>query len=180
MTSLGASIGLIGLSFFTFSLPVMLLSPFTGRYIDSQGGFAALVLGIAGVGISGLLYPLIPSIWFPVALGLFEGTAFAFASPALYMLVSRAAPAGRTSTAQGLFGAAGTMGTITASIVAGILATIDLRLPFLAAGSAILVTLVLGLAVGRRRLWSAMQPSHLDGGRAAATEANREPAAGAP
>lgn len=179
MTSLGASVGLIGLSFFTFSLPVMLLSPFTGRFIDTQGGFAALVLGMAGVGISGLLYPLIPNVWFVILLGLFEGTAFAFASPALYMLVSRAAPPGRTSTAQGLFGAAGTIGTITASIAAGILATIDLRLPFLVAGSAILGMLALGLAVGRRRLWSAMQPSHLEGGRTNVPESGHEPAEGA-
>lgn len=180
MTSLGASIGLIGLSFFTFSLPVMLLSPFTGRFIDTEGGFAALVLGMAGVGISGLLYPLVPNMWFVILLGLFEGSAFAFASPALYTLVARAAPAGRSSTAQGLFGAAGTVGTITASITAGILATIDLRLPFLAAGSSILVMLALGLLVGRRRLWAAMQPSHLGGGRATAAAAEGDVAEGDP
>ena len=168
MTSLGAGLNAIGLSFATFSLPVLLLSPFTGRFMDREGGFYALVLGMAGVAICGALYPLVPAVWFLILLGLVEGTAFAFASPALYMLVSRASPAGRSSTAQGLFGAAGTIGTIVASLAAGALAQHDLRLPFYVAGIGTGTALLLGLAIGRRRLWSAMQPSHLDPAPAAA------------
>jgi hypothetical protein len=110
MTSLGASVGVIGLSFFTFALPAMVLSPFTGRYVDRRGGYLALTLGLAGVAVCGLLYTLIPSVLWMILLGLVEGSAYAFAQPALYLLVSRASPAGRASTAQGIFGAAGTMG----------------------------------------------------------------------
>ena len=161
MTSLGASVALIGLSFFTFSLPVMLLSPFTGRYVDLRGGFLALVLGIVGVAGTGILYPVIPSVWWVVGLGLVEGTAAAFSSPALYLLVSRASPPGRTSTVQGIFGAAGTIGTITAALVAGMLAAIDLRLPFIVSGTATLTLLAIGLTLGGRRLWDVLQPSHL-------------------
>jgi len=162
LTSLGASIGLIGVSFFTFALPVMLLSPFTGRHVDRRGGYLALVVGLAGIALCGVLYPVIPSVLWVVLLGLVEGSAYAFASPALYLLVSRASPAGRTSTAQGIFGAAGTMGTIVASLSAGALAQVDLRLPFIATGSTALVVLVLGVILGGRRLYPAMQPSHLD------------------
>jgi MFS family permease len=162
LTSLGAGLDAVGLSFATFSLPVLLLSPFTGRYIDRRGGFVALVAGMAGIAICGALYPVIPTVWFVVVLGLVEGTAFAFASPALYMLVARASPPGRSSTAQGLFGAAGTIGTIVASLGAGMLAQQDMRYPFYAAGIGTGAALLLGLAIGRRRLWDAMQPSHLD------------------
>jgi MFS family permease len=158
MTSLGASFALIGVSFFTFSLPVMLLSPFTGRFVDQRGGFLALVLGGVGVAACGLAYPLVPSPWWMVGLGLVEGTAAAFSSPVLYMLVARAAPAGRSSTAQGLFGAAGTGGTIVASVATGYMAAVDLRLPFVAMGSAMLVMLAVGLAVGGRVLYDALQP----------------------
>jgi MFS family permease len=132
-----------------------------GRYIDANGGFLALVIGMAGVAICGALYPLVPQVWFVIALGLVEGTAFAVASPALYMLVARASPAGRSSTAQGLFGAAGTIGTIVASLSAGLLADMDLRLPFFATGVGTGTALILGLAIGRRRLYDAMQPAHL-------------------
>jgi MFS family permease len=162
LTSLGAGLDAVGLSFATFSLPVLLLSPFTGRYIDRRGGFVALVAGMAGIAICGALYPVIPTVWFVVLLGLVEGTAFAFASPALYMLVARASPPGRSSTAQGIFGAAGTIGTIVASLGAGMLAQQDMRYPFYAAGIGTGAALLLGLAIGRRRLRDAMQPSHLD------------------
>ena len=160
LTHLGASLGLIGLTFVTFAAPILVLSPWFGRFIDREGGFYALVVGMAGVGICGLLYPVVPEIWFMAALGIVEGTAFALASPALFLLVARASPAGRSSTAQGIFGAAGTMGTIVASLTAGLLAGVEPDLPVLRdrhrrprrrSRS--------GLAIGRRRLWDAMQPT---------------------
>ncbi len=160
LTSLGANMAAIGLTFFTFALPVLVLSPVLGRYIDREGGFIGLVGGMAGVAICGVLYPLIPEVWFVVVLGLVEGTAFAFASPALYLLVARASPPGRSSTAQGLFGAAGTVGTIVASLGAGVLAEMDLRYPFWATGVGAMAALLIGLALGRRPLWDAMQPRH--------------------
>ena len=163
MTSLGASFALIGVSFFTFSLPVLLLSPFTGRFVDRQGGFFALVIGSIGVAGCGIAYPMIPSVYWMIGLGLVEGTAAALSSPALYTLVARAAPPGRSSTAQGLFGAAGTSGTIVASIATGFLASIDLRLPFVAMGVTTLVLLAVGLALGGRVLWTALQPHALPG-----------------
>ena len=160
LTSLGAGLDAIGLPFLTFALPILVLSQVAGRYIDREGGFLALTIGMAGVAICGAAYPLVPEIWFVVVLGLVEGTAFAAASPALYLLVSRASPPGRSSTAQGIFGAAGTMGTIVASLAAGVLASVDLRYPFWATGIGAMATLLLGLAIGRRRLWDAMQPRH--------------------
>lgn len=161
LTSLGASIGMIGVTFFTFALPILLLSPVMGRYIDREGGFLALVVGMVGIAVCGALYALVPGVWWVILLGLVEGAAFAMASPAQFMLVARASPAGRTSTAQGIFGAAGTIGTIAASLSAGFLAQIDLRLPFIITGIATGLALIVGLAIGRHRLYDAMQPGHI-------------------
>lgn len=174
MTSLGANVALIGVSFFTFSLPVMLLSPFAGRYVDRHGGYVVMVVGGAGVGICGLLYPLVPSPWWMVWLGIVEGIAAAIASPSMYMLVARAAPPGRSSTAQGLFGAAGTTGTIVASVATGYLAAIDLRLPFIAMGASTLILLVIAVLFGGRVLYDALQPHRT---RAVASAAPAEPSA---
>ena len=160
MNSLGANIALIGVSFFTFSLPVIILAPFAGRFIDRRCGYVVLVLGGIGVAVCGLLYPLVPSPWWMVGLGLVEGTAAAVSSPALYTLVSRAAPSGKSSTAQGLFGAAGTSGTIVASLATGYLAAIDLRLPFIVMGVTSLTILLISVAVGGRTLYAALQPHH--------------------
>ena len=161
MTSLGASLGMIGLTFFTFALPILLLSPVMGRFIDREGGFLALVLGMLLIGVCGTLYALVPNLWFVITLGLVEGAAFAVAQPAQFLLVARSSPAGRSSTAQGLFGAAGTIGTIAASLSAGFLAAIDLRLPFIVTGIVTIISLGLGLLIGRQRLYDAMQPGHL-------------------
>ncbi len=161
MTSLGADVGAIGISFFAFGLPPLLLSTWMGRFIDRSGGFFALVIGMFGVAACGFLYPMVPAVWWMVVLGLVEGTAFAMASPAVFLLVARAAPAGRTSTAQGLLGGAGTVGTIVASLSAGAIAEIDLRFPFYAVGIAGMGFLALGLLLGRRRLYDAMQPRRL-------------------
>jgi MFS family permease len=169
LTSLGAGMAAIGLTFFTFALPILVLSPVMGRFIDLQGGFLALVVGMAGVAVCGMLYPLIPEIWWVVLLGLVEGTAFAFASPALYLLVARASPPGRSSTAQGLFGAAGTIGTIVASLLAGVLAEAHLSYPFYAAGIGTGAALLIGLLLGRRALYDALQP-RLAVGAASASE----------
>ncbi len=170
LTSLGAGLGAIGLTFLSFALPVMLLSPVLGRFIDHQGGFLALAGGMAGVAICGLAYPLVPEVWFVVVVGVVEGTAFAFLSPALFLLVARASPPGRSSTAQGLFGAAGTLGTIVASLAAGVLADADLRYPFYATGLGAMTALLIGLAIGRHRLWDAMQPRPGPGGSVTGTD----------
>ena len=158
LTSLGAGLDVIGITFAAFSIPVLVLSPIAGRLIDRRGGYAILVAGVATIALSGPLYPLIPAVWWVVALSLVEGSAFALVSPALYALVARATPLGRSSTAQGIFGAAGTVGTISASLAAGAAAGVDLRLPFLVTGAAVGLSLILGLAIGGTALPRAMRP----------------------
>ena len=174
--SLGAGLELIGLSFVTFALPILILSPVMGRFIDHEGGFLALVLGIAVVAVCGGLYAAIPNMWWVIGLGLVEGAAFAVVSPALFLLVARSSPIGRSSTAQGLFGAAGTVGTIVASLSAGFMADIDLRLPFVATAVGAGSMLILGLLIGRRRLYDAMQPTHLGTAAVGVTAAGPQPA----
>ena len=59
---------------------------------------------------------------------------------------------GRSSTAQGLFGAAGTLGFIAASLVAGALASVNILFPFYLMSAVMVATLVLGVLIGRDRL----------------------------
>ncbi|MEI7743710.1 MAG: MFS transporter, partial [Chloroflexota bacterium] len=153
------------------SLPILLLSPYFGKFTDREGGFWAMTLGLLVAGICGALYVAVPEVWFVMLIGLIEGTAFAVAAPAMYLLVARASPPGRSSTAQGLFGAAGTAGTIIASLAAGAMAAIDLRLPYYLTSVGILGCLAIGLTVGRRGLYDAMQPTHRPLSVAMATDA---------
>ena len=152
LQGLGASLGLIGLTFAMFGLPVLLFSPFAGRLVDRRGSFAFIVIGSILPAVCGLLYTLIRDPILAVPLILVEATGFAFLNPALYAVVAANSPAGRSSTTQGLFGAAGTLGFITASLLAGVLAESSIKYPFYVFTAVLLSSLAIGLLIGGRRL----------------------------
>jgi MFS family permease len=153
---LGAGLDLIGLTFSMFGLPILLLSPFAGRLVDRRGVLPFIVLGSLAPAVSGIAYTFIADPLFAVPLILLEATGFAFLNPALYTVVAASSPRGRSSTAQGIYGAAGTVGFILASLVAGGLAEVDIRYPFYLFTAIMLITLALALAIGwpvfRRRV----------------------------
>ena len=149
---LGAGLDLIGLTFAMFGLPVLLLSPFAGRIVDRRGSYVFIIIGCTIPAVAGIAYTLIVDPLLAVPLILLEATGFAMLNPALYSVVAANSPPGRSSTAQGLFGAAGTVGFIIASLVAGVLAAQDIIYPFYVFSAVILISLLLGLAIGGSRL----------------------------
>ena len=152
LKGLGADLALIGLTFAMFGLPVLVLSPYAGRLVDRRGSFGFIVMGMVLPAITGVLYTLIRDPALAVPLILVEATGFAFLNPALYAVVAANSPPGRSSTAQGLFGAAGTLGFIVASVTTGVLAERSILLPFYSFSAVMIVTLVLGSVVGGSRL----------------------------
>jgi DHA1 family multidrug resistance protein-like MFS transporter len=94
-----------------------------------------------------------------VPLILVEGLGFALSGPALYALVAASSPPHRASTAQGIFGAAGTLGFIVASLLAGVLADADILYPFYVFAALMIVTLVLALLIGGARLGRVAAPA---------------------
>jgi MFS family permease len=152
LDGLGAGVDLIGLTFAMFGLPILLLSPYFGRRADRGGLLWYIVIGGLAPAVTGVLYPLIGDPALAVPLILVESTGFAMLNPALFALVAAGSPPGRSSTAQGIYGASGTTGFVVASLVAGVLAQADIRLPFYVFSAVMLVAIVAGLAVGGRAL----------------------------
>jgi MFS family permease len=152
LEGLGGSLALIGFTFMMFGLPVLLFSPIAGRIVDRRGSFAFLVVGSILPVVTGILYTLMRDPFWAVPLILIEATGFAFLNPALYAVVAASSPPGRSSTAQGLFGAAGTLGFIAASLGAGVLASTNIRLPFYVFSLVLTVSFLASVAVGGRRL----------------------------
>jgi MFS family permease len=148
LDGLGASPELIGLTFAMFGLPILVLSPYFGRRIDRGGLVVFLVVGALAPAVTGVLYTLLADPVLAVPLIVVEATGFAMLNPALYAIVAAGSPAGRSSTAQGLFGASGTVGFVIASLSAGVLAEMDLRLPFFVFAAVMILALVTGLAAG--------------------------------
>ena len=150
LSSLGAGLDLVGLTFAMFGLPILLFSPYAGRLADRRGVLWFIVFGSILPFVTGLTYTIISDPLFAVPLTLIEATGFAFLNPALYAVVAASSPPGRSATAQGLFGAAGTLGFIIGSLMAGSLAALDIRYPFYVFATVMLVTFVLALAIGWR------------------------------
>lgn len=152
LQKLGAGLDLIGLTFAMFGLPVLLLSPFAGRLVDRRGSLAFIVVGSILPVLMGLAYTRISNPLLAVPMILIEATGFAMLNPALYSVVAANSPPGRSSTAQGIFGAAGTVGFIVASLIAGVLAEENIVYPFYVFSAVLTVSLVVGLLIGGRRL----------------------------
>jgi MFS family permease len=149
---LGAGLDLIGLTFAMFGLPVLLLSPFAGRLVDRRGSLAFIIAGSIMPAVIGIAYTRIADPLLAVPLILIEATGFAMLNPALYSVVAANSPPGRSSTAQGLFGAAGTVGFIVASLLAGVLASTNIVYPLYVFSAVLSLSLVIGLVIGGRRL----------------------------
>ncbi len=152
LEGLGADLPLIGFTFAMFGLPVLILSPIAGRIVDRRGSLAFIVLGSILPVVTGILYTFLSDPVLAVPLILVEATGFAFLNPALYAVVAASSPPGRSSTTQGLFGAAGTLGFIAASLAAGVLAERSILYPFYVFSAFLTLCLVVGLAIGGRRL----------------------------
>lgn len=148
LTSLGASLDLVGATFATFAIPILLFSPAAGRIVDRRGGLVFIVVGSIAPIVAGICYTMIQDPLLAIPLILLESTGFAILFPALFAVVAAGSPVDRSSTAQGLFGAAGTVGFIVASLIAGQLAKFDIRLPFWAFVGVSSVSLAVGLAIG--------------------------------
>jgi MFS family permease len=158
VTEHGGGVELIGATFAVFGLTTILLSPIGGRVVDRVGPFPFVVGGLLVMISAMFAYPFIGEPLLYVPLVAFEAVGFSFLGPATFLVIARGTPEGRSSTAQGLLGAAGTIGTIAAAVGSGLLAAIDLNTPFFA-GSAILTgLLLLTLIVGGGPLRS-MQPA---------------------
>ncbi len=148
LTSLGATLDLVGATFATFAIPILIFSPLAGRYVDRRGGLLFIVVGSLSTILAGVCYTIIQNPLLALPLILVESTGFAILFPALYAVVAAGSPPNRSSTAQGLFGASGTVGFIVASLAAGQLATVDIRLPFWMFVGVSIASLAIGLAIG--------------------------------
>ncbi|MEW5990301.1 MAG: MFS transporter [Chloroflexota bacterium] len=148
----GGSVELIGLTFAVFGLVTIVLSPYGGRVVDRRGPFPFIVFGIVVMIVMMAGYPFVFDPRLYVAMVALEAVGFSFLGPATYLVIARGTPEGRSSTAQGLTGAAGTVGTIVASLVAGVLAANDLSAPFLLGAVVASVLLIITIVVAGRAL----------------------------
>jgi len=125
----------------------VIFSPLAGRVVDRVGAVRFVVAGGSLIILAGALYAVASEPVFPSIVVPFEAVAEAFLVPALFVIVAAGSPPGRSSTAQGLFGASSTIGLILASLAAGALFARDPALPFWFFVVGASICLVIGLAI---------------------------------
>lgn len=150
----GASLPVIGLSYTTFALPIVLIAPFAGRLSDRYGRYWLMLLGLLCGGGAFCLYslPLTP-LWI-VLISILEGSAIALSRSALDGYVADVMPVDKKGKVQANYNAAGTAGSLFGSAAAGILYLHSTGLPFLAEGLLYLATMLLLLLPGLSHMFA--------------------------
>jgi DHA1 family multidrug resistance protein-like MFS transporter len=154
----GGGLELIGLTFAVFGLTTIVVSPAAGRLVDRAGPLPFVAGGLVVMAVTMVTYTVLPDPRLAVAVIVVEAIGFSFHSPAMFTVVAAGSPAGRSSTAQGLVGAAGTLGTIASSLATGLLAARDINLPFLVGAVVVLLLLLVTMAIGWRPI-KALRPT---------------------
>lgn len=148
MADLGATPLMIGLSFTTFAVPIIVLAPIAGRMADRTGRYWYVLLGIGVCGVLFVIYGLpINPIWL-VILSIPEGIAAAFARTATDGLLADATPPNVRGRVQAFYSAAGTGSAFVMATISGFIYGIYQGLPFLMAGGIFLAGAIVLLLPG--------------------------------
>jgi DHA1 family tetracycline resistance protein-like MFS transporter len=155
-----------GVMTFAFGLANFFASPILGALSDAHGRRPVLLLGFCGMAVSFLATAVATALWVLVAVRVVSGAMQAnMAVGSAY--VADITPPEERAKRFGMLGAMFGLGFILGPVMGGLLGAIDLRLPFLAAGSLALLNLLYGyfvlpesLPAERRRAfhWKAANP----------------------
>lgn len=118
VTDRGGNNFTVGMSFLLYTIPFVALGARGGRLSDKHGSRRIMIIGIALACPIVAIYGLLTHAWLVVSFSVVEGIVGAMAIPAAQSMMTRAAPEGRASAAQGLSGAGDLLGGAIVALVA--------------------------------------------------------------
>jgi MFS family permease len=148
LNDLHASNSFIGFTFITFSLPLMLLMPSTGKMADKYR--LAPLIAIPGAMISFVYftYGVTENLFVIAAIGLLEGAFIAIMIPALSAYVANLSPDNARGRLQGVISTTRTLAGFASAMVVTFLYSIDSTYPFfMLAGVQLVISIVGGLLI---------------------------------
>ncbi|HEY4025400.1 MAG TPA: MFS transporter, partial [Candidatus Dormibacteraeota bacterium] len=151
LTSRGATPFVVGLSFVTYALPVVLFAGLTAGLADRLGHARAGVVALLTFGLLAATYPLISNVAALIVIGLVEGTLTAAGVPALNAETSRLAPPGGQGRTQGMYQLAFNAAEVAGAIASGALYGIAPAYSFFAATAVCLLGVTCSLLIRRAR-----------------------------
>lgn len=147
LNDLNASTSYIGLTFVTFSLPLMLLMPTTGKWADKYR--LAPLITVPGVLISTVYftYGFTSDLLLIAALGLFEGAMIAVMGPALSSFIANLSPPNARGSLQGAISTSRTLAGFASSMLVSVLYSMNAAYPFFMLTATQIVFIVVGGAI---------------------------------
>lgn len=154
MLDRGASLPLIGLSYTTFALPIIITAPLSGRLSDRYGRYWLFLSGMLLTGVIFCLYSL-PSVtaWPIIFISIAEGIVTSVARSSLDGLLADFIPHDALGKVQANYTAAGLIGNLIGATAAGLLFEYSTGLPFLVEGFLLLATSLILLIPGISRVF---------------------------
>jgi MFS family permease len=141
---LGASIGLIGLAYIAWGIPMTILSPLGGRIADRvRRSWLMLIMGGVQVPIY-IVYGLLDEAWPVVALGLLHGAVYAMMQPAVDAHLAASSMEEARARVQGLYSSVGLAGAFVGANGLTTLYETDYRLPLFVMGVGFGVCVLIG------------------------------------
>lgn len=151
ITSRGATPFMVGLSFASYALPIVLLGGWLGVIGDRLGYVRAAALALVAFGLLAGTYPFISSVTLLILIGVVEGALTAAGNPALQSAVSMVAPPGAQGRMQGLYGVMLALAEIGGAVGGGFLYAFGPRYSFLAVTAICLAGAAIGVVLDRQR-----------------------------
>jgi MFS family permease len=151
LTSRGASTLVVGLSFATYALPIVLFAGLAAGLSDRLGHLRAGRLTLLTHGLLAAAYPLIASVPVLVVIGVAEGGLTAAGMPALNAEASRRAPAGAQGRTQGVYQLGLNVAQVAGAVVTGALYGLGAVPAFVGVAAVCLLGLAANLVMSGRR-----------------------------
>lgn len=158
ITSRGATPFLVGLSFTTYALPIVVFAGVAAGLTDRLGPVRAGTLAVSAYGLLASAYPLVSNLPALILIGLAEGALTAAGNPALMAEVSRLAPPGAQGRTQGVYGATLNVAQVAGAVAGGALYGVRPAFAFFGCTVACLVGVTCGAALRRGRSRQATLP----------------------
>jgi MFS family permease len=141
---LGASVSVIGLIFAIAAIPIMLLSPISGRIADrSRRSMLILIFGLGMVPLY-ISYGLSNSILLVIGLYAVHGTIFAIVQPAVDAHVAASSPPDARGRVQGMYTTVGLASAFIGSIGLTFLYGLNFRLPLFTLAIVVCISVLVG------------------------------------
>jgi MFS family permease len=142
---LGASVAVIGIAYMLWAIPNMLISPFSGRFIDRlrHRFWIILLCGLAQVPLY-ITYGLANTALLVVILFAVHGIVYAFMQPAMDTLVASSSASHMRARVQGLYATVGLIGAFVGASGFSPLYALNFRLPLFAMGLGFGICVLIG------------------------------------